>query len=648
MFQTTTPHHELSEELAKSNWLSRCLCELDLRPALVATLVCASAASFAHDSPYRPDPGRYPKFDGKQAVAGVTYGNVPELPRPRTILYSVSPTALAKDADSLRKRGFDAFFITGVASEWSTDVWGSDGEPWTVGHADKNWQLVRKATERCKQLGAETFLTMAFSHRFDWFDDLAWQKIENNFFQFALFAKTAGCTGVAIDIEYIGEQYSFGWEGYDYAGYSRCDLVAQVRKRGRQIARAVFEAFPEVRFLTFPEQGYNLGTWLHVEWIEEAARRKAPGGIHFCLEYTYRRPNIRYMFAHAWQNNRVLQSLMSEKGKSYWRKRCSIAEGLWPWGEDPDDSGHAAAPTPEEFRQAMAASLMAGSRYNWIYAHDAYETMLGRDNKAYPKQPPVAEYLPVLRERQMVTDPVYVRLAQELRRLQLRDYGPDLGLALVPSMIGPREELAIEIMPRSIYGPSRNAALQDSIWEAGRRVVRDGAVNMAKLFPAQTDWMLMGPFANHDKKGFAAVYPPEQSNDLHVEADGLNGKVTWTEYHCPPGSVMVNLAKQFSPSEEVCAYALCYAKTARPCTVQIRASGNDTWKLWVGGKLVHESADEGRIILDREILPVTLPTGTTPILMKVCNNKRDWGFVLRITDFNGRPVSGLNTSLKPE
>jgi hypothetical protein len=298
------------------------------RASLIAILALKCSATVAQDSPYRPGPNRYPKFDGKQAESGITYGDVPSLSKPRTILYSVSPAALVADAESLLKLGFDAFFITGVAPEWSTDIWGSDGEPWTIGRSDKNWQTVQKANVRCKQLGAETFLTMAFSHHFDWFDDLAWQKIENNFSQFTLFAKSSGCTGVAIDIEYVGEQYSFAWSGYDYAGYTRHDLVEQVRKRGTQIARAVFDAFPEVRFLTFPEQGYNLGSWLHVEWIEEAARRRAQGGIHFCTEYTYRRPNIRYMFAHAWLNNRVLQSLLSESGKAYWLSDCSIAEGL--------------------------------------------------------------------------------------------------------------------------------------------------------------------------------------------------------------------------------------------------------------------------------------------------------------------------------
>jgi hypothetical protein len=314
---------------------------------------------------------------------------------------------------------------------------------------------------------------------------------------------------------------------------------------------------------------------------------------------------------------------------------------------DPDD-GHGVAPTPAEFRQAFAASLMVGSSYNWVYSHDAYEAMLGRSDKSYPGQPAVSEYLPILRGRQMATNPDYVRVAQDLRRLTLRDYGPDISLALAPAMIGPREELAIEIMPRSVYGPSANAGIQEALWDAGLRVLKGESANMPALFPAQTDWQLIGPFANTNKGGLAAIYPPEQGIDLNSGADGITGKVRWTEYHCPPGSVMVDLAKQFKPSEEVCAYALCFAKCDGPRQVQIRVSGNDTWKLWVGGKLVHECTDEGRIILDREILPVSLPAGTTPVLVKVCNNRRDWGFVLRITDHDGKRVPGLQVGPRPD
>jgi hypothetical protein len=621
-----------------------------MRWSVATALLVVSAVACAQTSPYQPGRGLYPKFGGKTAEPGITYGVVPGLPLPKTILYSVSPDVLAADAESWAKLGFGAFFVTGVASEWSTDVWAADGEPWTIGRSDKTWQTLRRANERCKALGAETFLTMAFSHTFDWFDDLAWQKIENNFRQFGLFAKSSGCTGVAIDVEYIGEQYHFDWAGYDYVGYTRADLVAKVRARAAQIARAIYDVFPEAPLLSFPESGFGLGSWLHAAWVEEAARRNAPGGVHLCTEFTYRDPNIRYMFAHAWLCDRVIEQVLSERGKAYWRKKCSIAEGLWPFGVDSDGElgAHGLAPSPDEFRQAFAASLMVGSRYNWIYAGDAFDPMLGRSNQGYPGQPPVADYLPVLRERKIATNPKYVRLAQELRRLDTRDYGPDLGLELVPALTGPREALELDIMPAGVFSRSPNATVREALWQIAPRLRSGEPVDLPAIFPVQAHWMLIGPFGNTDGRGFDAVYPPEKGISLGAEAEGVGGKVRWTEYRGKPGGLMVDLAKVFTPSEQVCAYALCYVHADRACNVQVRVSGNDTWKLWVGGKLVRACSDPGRIYLDREVLPVSLPAGTTPILLKVCNDLRDWGFVLRLTDTAGKPMPGLRIDTKPE
>ena len=42
----------------------------------------------------------------------------------------------------------------------------------------------------------------------------------------------------------------------------------------------LYDKFPEMVFLTFPEYGPNLGSVIHAAWIEEAARRHAPGGVH--------------------------------------------------------------------------------------------------------------------------------------------------------------------------------------------------------------------------------------------------------------------------------------------------------------------------------------------------------------------------------
>jgi hypothetical protein len=38
---------------------------------------------------------------------------------------------------------------------------------------------------------------------------------------------------------------------------------------------------------------------------------------------------------------------------------------------------------------------------------------------------------------------------------------------------------------------------------------------------------------------------------------------------------------------------------------------------------------------------------TTPVLLKVCNLKSDWGFIFRLTDAEGRPVRDLEFRLAP-
>lgn len=614
-----------------------------------AALICALlavATAYAAESPFKPGPGRYPRFDSKQAEPGLTYGKAQDLPLPKTVLYSVGADELLKDAEAWTAKGIGAFFITGVAPEWSADIWAADGEPWTIGASDASFQKVRQANELCKRLGADTFLTMSFSRHLEWFNNLAWPRILDNFRQFAVFARETGCTGVAIDIEYIGPQYHFSWEGYDYDGYTRKDLVETIRARMTRVASAIYDEFPDAVLLTFPESSFTLGAHVQSAWIEEAARRNAPGGVHLCTEYTYRRPNLRYMFAHAWLNNRLMQDRLGDTAKAYWREKCSIAEGLWPFGVDPDDY-HGAAPSVEEFKQAFAASLMAGSRYNWIYSHDARPIMLGREPWKYGAPDNLKGYMDVLAAREIVTDPKYLSVAGELRRLELRDFSPDLGLALAAAFAGPREEVEVSLMPAPLLAQSDVAPIQDELWKTGLRLNNGEAVDMRKAYGTQTEWLILGPFDNAGKRGFDTAYPPEAEQAPAAEYDGVNGKVRWTEHREGPGRATVNLATLLQPAEEVCAYALCYVTSDRPRDLQVRAGANDAWKLWLGGRLVHENAEEGRVLLDRDVIPVSLPAGTTPILLKVCNNRKDWGFVFRITDTEGKPVEGLEYRLAP-
>jgi hypothetical protein len=229
----------------------------------------------------------------------------------------------------------------------------------------------------------------------------------------------------------------------------------------------------------------------------------------------------------------------------------------------------------------------------------------------------------------------------------LRDYAKELGLTLVPTFAGPREEVEAGLMPENVYAHTSVARLNQRLWDLGLRLNRGEAIDLAKELGTQTHWMLLGPFDNKDKQGYAAVYPPEKELDLTSEYDGASSKIRWIEYRAAPGRASIDLTKVFHPTEQVCAYALCFVVSDQARDVQIRVGANDAWKLWVGGAPVYENPEEGRIILDRDIVPVNLPAGTTPILLKICNNRKDWGFIFRITDADGMAVNDLKLQINP-
>lgn len=576
----------------------------------------------------------------------LSYGRSTELPLPKTILFSASPDEIAADAQEWARRGINAFFMDYVARDWSANIWGCDGKPWTIGASDDLFQKAAAANQVCKRIGSETFLKIAFDYPFEWFNDTAWQHINHNFRQFAIFARDSGCTGIALDIEYAGEQYRFDWKGYDYAGYTRKDLADKVRERMTEVMRVLYDEFPDMVFLTFPEQGFTLGMTIHAAWLEEAARRNAPGGFHYCTEFTYRRPNIRHMFGHAWACNELFSRVLSAPALKYWRRHGTIAAGVWPFGFDYQDVMDPGM-TLEEFRQAFAASLMMSPRYNWIYSHNCRELLIGRALDRYSGQADIPAYLRVIADKEMVTSPKYIELAKELRANVLRDYSTDLGLLPSPGLVGPGDSVRVNLV--STASRPAEAPFYDALWDVGLRLYKGERVNLRNLLPTQVDWMVIGPFpSDADWSGHDAVYPPEQTLDMRAEYDGVGQTVRWREYTRPASFISVDFKEVFEPTERVTAYALCYVTASKTVDGQIRIGTNDMGKVWLGNRLIYEYPYEGSAELDRDIIDVTFPPGPTPLLVKVTNGLVNWGFICRFTNSNGEPLEGIRVSLRPE
>ncbi|MCP4642155.1 MAG: hypothetical protein GY851_17055, partial [bacterium] len=57
--------------------------------------------------------------EAKTPVPGLPYGATDALPLPRTILFTGDYRKLEQDAAEWKRRGIDAFFLYGVAREWS-------------------------------------------------------------------------------------------------------------------------------------------------------------------------------------------------------------------------------------------------------------------------------------------------------------------------------------------------------------------------------------------------------------------------------------------------------------------------------------------------------------------------------------------------
>ena len=583
-------------------------------------------------------------LESGRAESGLTYGSVPDFPLPRTILFSVGPDEIIADAQEWQRKGVNAFFLDFVAREWSSDIWAADGEPWTIGASDKTFQKAKQAANVARRLGSEVFLKVSFDHVFEWFNDTAWKKIDSNFQQMAIFARDSGCQGIAVDIEYIGQQYDYNWSEYDYRGYTRADLYKKVRERMTRVAQAMYDEFPDMVFLTFPECGLNLGTAIQAAWIEEAARRHAPGGVHYFTEKTYRNPNIRYVLAFAAEYNEMFHRLLSSRAWSYWRQRCSIAAGVWPFGFDYQNT-HDPGMTVEEFRQGIAATLMVSRRYNWLYSHNSREQMLGRKLDVYTNGVDIQPYLNIMAERQIITDAKYVALAKEIRALRLRDYSEQLGLASWMSFTGPSDTPNLRPIPAAYSDPQE----QTSAWRLALNCFQGHQVNLREHYQTVKDWLVLGPFASDSKlSAHQTVFGPEQSLNLRAEYEGMNGKIRWREAHQDGMTGSFDFKKVFQPTEHVCAYALCFITSTVEQDAQLRLSSNDAGKAWLGGKLVYDYPHEGTVYLDRDIVPVRLAKGSTPVLLKITNNLGNWGFVFRITDKQGRPLRNLKFELSPE
>jgi hypothetical protein len=89
------------------------------------------------------------------------------------------------------------------------------------------------------------------------------------------------------------------------------------------------------------------------------------------------------------------------------------------------------------------------------------------------------------------------------------------------------------------------------------------------------------------------------------------------------------------------AYAFARIHSAQDTQAQLRVGSDDDIRVWLDGTEVLTRNIARAFEIDRNSVTVNLKGGTNEILLKVCNCTAYWGFCIRITDLQGRPLEGL-------
>ena len=232
----------------------------------------------------------------------------------------------------------------------------------------------------------------------------------------------------------------------------------------------------------------------------------------------------------------------------------------------------------------------------------------------------------------------------------LRDPSPEFRRDAVARLMADADRLrgqnhlsrAVALYRKALTGATDQKqveALVKRLKELGQKV------NLQRHFGFIVDWQIIGPFDNTDRKGFAAVYPPEREVNLQSSYPGKLGPVRWKPIHTDAPYGIVNIAKSVAPYKGAVMYltAEFFSRESRP--VEFRLGTPNAVKVWLNGKLLFAREEYHRgMFLDQFRVPAELQAGRNRILIKLCQNEQTepWAqryeFQFRVCDPSGLAV----------
>jgi len=166
-------------------------------------------------------------------------------------------------------------------------------------------------------------------------------------------------------------------------------------------------------------------------------------------------------------------------------------------------------------------------------------------------------------------------------------------------------------------------------------------------------WLVVGPFDDDGKRGFATEYEPEREflDDLSL-AKSYQGKEHPVHWRIVPNDFSfgwLDLGALLRPQKNVCAYATTFvradAKRAKHISAWVGAAG--AFKLFLNGELLLDDDHYRGHDVDRFSVDLSLAPGFNAVTLKLCNDDSAPVISLRFADTQGNPNASIEVSNDP-
>jgi len=152
-------------------------------------------------------------------------------------------------------------------------------------------------------------------------------------------------------------------------------------------------------------------------------------------------------------------------------------------------------------------------------------------------------------------------------------------------------------------------------------------------------WWLLGPLPNPNNRAFDQAFIDETGVPNLNEPVRLDRRqLRWQEYRIIDPQGIVDLTRVFRRTENVACYAYTEFVVENEMEAELRVGSDDSVKVWLNGKLVHQFGGMRGLSVDQDRIRVKLQKGINRLLLKVTQGGGGWEFCVRLVDLQGNPI----------